>query len=223
MPFSIYDSNKENKPKEGVTSIAPGVVKSNCDLIMQGKMQVRIPSRGIDVWARVMGAGGGSGRGMMIFPKPDDEVLVAFNAEDPRDAFILGGLWGNTKRLPAKLPTDPQTKHIFRSGMTPAVGHQLEFDDVLQTITVRASLGQTIELSPTGVKVEANANTSIEMLAPPEAGPGVVTITVGTNKITITPAGIEISSAGSLTLKASRIDLNAANVSIKGINLMLNT
>ena len=53
MPFTIYDSGegRSAKPKN-VTSLAPGVVMNNCDLIMQGKIQVRIPSMGVSWQAR---------------------------------------------------------------------------------------------------------------------------------------------------------------------------
>jgi phage baseplate assembly protein gpV len=222
MPYTIYESGPE-QPKTDSTSIAPGIVMNNCDLIMQGKVQVRIPSMGLDVWARVVSQGAGMGRGEVAVPKIRDEVLVAFNADDPRDAFILGGLYSNINRLPILLPTDPQTKRIIRTGMTPALGHEVEFDDVLQTITIKAALGQKIELSPIGVKIEANATTTIEMTAPPKVGPGILTITMGANKLTMSPKGVEITGAPLLTLSATSIDLNAANVSIKGVKVSLNS
>ena len=57
MPYTLSDSGEGEKRKPGATSIAPGVVTNNCDLIMQGKVQVRIPSMGLDVWARVLSTG----------------------------------------------------------------------------------------------------------------------------------------------------------------------
>lgn len=233
MPFTIYDSGEGKKPKPNATSVAAGIVKSNCDLIMQGKLQVRIPSMGLDVWARQVSPGAGPGRGVMYVSRPGDEVLVMFNEEDPRDAFIIGGMWSSVKRPPVSLPTDGPTKLTIRTGLSPAgegpvaieppLQHEIELDDVLQKITIKAALGQTIELTATGVKIAANANTTIDMTAAPKAGPGVVTITCGTNKITMSPKGIEIQSASMLTLTASNIDLNAANVSIKGIKVSLNS
>jgi len=47
MPYTLYDSTAAEKKREkGMlpTSIAPGIVKNNCDLIRQGKVLVRIPS-----------------------------------------------------------------------------------------------------------------------------------------------------------------------------------
>jgi phage baseplate assembly protein gpV len=225
VPFTIYDSGEGRQYRQkrgGLTNLSPGIVKNNLDLILQGKVLVRIPSLGIDVWARMVASGAGSDRGMMFFPQVDDEVLVAFCSDDPRDTFILGGLWSTKKGPPASLPTDPITKKVFRTGVAESagMGHEVEFDDVQQKITVKATLGQKIELSPTSIKIEANATTTIELTNLPTPG---VTITLGANKISMSATGIDINSAGTLTLKATNIDLNAGNVSIKGVKLSLNS
>lgn len=223
MPISIYDSSdgKEEK-KGGITNIAPGVIKNNCDRIMQGKVQVRIPSKGLDVWARVSGAGGGMGRGLMWVPQEKDEVLVAFNAEDVRDAYILSGLWSNLKRLPATTPEDTRNKRTIRTGFTPLDGHEMTFDDALKTVTLRATTGQTITLSPTGVEIEANDNTLIKLIASPGASPGAVQIIVGDNTITMSPSGIDVSSSKTLNLSATNINITGTNVNVKGTNVMIN-
>ena len=223
MPYTLYESGEGKKRKLGATSIAPGIVMNNCDLIMQGKVQVRIPSMGLDVWARVVSQGAGMGRGEVAVPKPKDEVLVAFNAEDVRDAFILGGLYSNINRLPVALPTDPQTKRVIRTGMVPGVGHQVELDDMLQMITIRATTGQTVMLSPTGVQVLANLNTLINLTAAPGGGPGAVQVMVGENVINVSPAGVDIFSSKMINLTAAAINLNGTNVTVRGVNLLLNS
>jgi uncharacterized protein involved in type VI secretion and phage assembly len=224
MPYSIYDSGEDkSKPKPGVTNIAPGIVTSDCDLPMQGKVSVRIPSIGLIVSARVGGVGGGNGRGFMFFPQPDDEVLVAFNAEDPRDAYVISGLWSNTKRLPgASIPTDHQTKRTIKTGFTPADGHELTFDDGLKTITIRATTGQTITLKPTGIEIAASETTTIKLTAPPTGGVGVIQITSDDNTITLSPSGIDISTGKTINLSAASINLTGTNVKINGANVMVN-
>jgi hypothetical protein len=225
MPYTLYDSGEgtEPKTKPGGTSIEPGIVQSNCDLIMQGKMLVRIPSQGLEVWARVGGAGGGFGRGMMFFPQPQDEVLVAFNAEDPRDAYILCGLWSNIKRLPGIAPTDPLTKRTIRSGVAPGVGHDVTLDDALQTITIRAVTGQMIIMSTAGIQIMANANTMINITAPPAGGPGTVVITNGDSAITMSPDGVNIASSKMINLSAPAVNINGTNVGVKAASLLLNS
>lgn len=218
MPFSLYDSGegRSAKPK-GTTSLAPGIVMNNCDLIMQGKIQVRIPSMGVDVWARVVGAGAGNGRGLMFVPQIRDEVLVAFNMEDPRDAFILGGLWSNLTRLPALAPTDPLSKRTLRSGFAPGVGHVVELDDALQMITIRATTGQTIMLSPAGIQILATLTALINVT------PGGLQIMLGDNIINLTPDGITLASPKAINIASTgAVNITGASVNITGANVKIN-
>src|SRR4051812_43232995 len=65
----------------------------------QGRVKVRLPwSPDIDdgryeVWARVATLMAGAARGTWFIPDPDDEVLVMFEAGDPRRPYVVGGLW----------------------------------------------------------------------------------------------------------------------------------
>lgn len=225
MPYTIYDSaGDQKKTKQGSTSITPGIVKSHCDLLMQGKIQVRLPGAGIDVWARVGQVGAGKNRGLNWFPQPGDEVLVSYNAEDPRDAFVICGLSSLANPMPVSTPLDTMTKRTIRTGLTPALGHVLEFDDALQTITITASLGEEIQLAPTGITIKMNANTKISLQGPPKAGPSVITIEDGISKITMSPAGMSLSSTVPISIKSdTAVMIEGALVKVNGKTLMLNT
>ena len=63
-----------------------------------GRVKVRIPAvLGHEgVWARLLVQGR---RGFFV-PEPDDEVLVAFEAGDPRSPVVLGTLWDGSDRPP---------------------------------------------------------------------------------------------------------------------------
>ncbi len=98
----------------------------------------------------------------------------------------------------------------------------MTFDDALKTITLRATTGQTITLSPTGVEIEANENTLIKLIASPGASPGAVQIIVGDNTITMSPSGIDVSSSKTLNLSATNINITGTNVNVKGTNVMVN-
>jgi hypothetical protein len=220
MPFNIYDSG-EGRPKRGSSmSIAPGVIANNCDLIMQGKLMVRIPALGMEVWARLASVAAGKGRGVLFNPQVDDEVLVAFNQEDPRDAYILGCLWNTSDRLPASIPTDTLTKRYIKTGMTSGVGHEVEFDDVIQTITITTSLGQTIKMGPTGIEITSGTNKIT--MGPPVPGASVVQVQAGTNTIQLTPTGITVTAAQTLTLTAPTVNISGGTINIKGPNVMIN-
>lgn len=166
MPKTLYDSGADEEKRNKRlphTSIAPGVVKNNCDLIAHGKVLVRIPSLDQEVWARLTATGAGKGTGHFHVPNINDEVLVALVHADPVDAYIIGGMWSTTVRPPiAPLPTNVPTKRIIRTGVTAEVGHEIEFDDALQSITITSSppgAEQKIKMDPTGITLENQTGT----------------------------------------------------------------
>jgi len=166
MPTILYDSGAQaEKQNKGLphTSIAPGIVMDNCDRIMQGKVLVRIPSLDQEVWARLTATGAGKGTGHFHVPNPKDEVLVALVHADPVDAYIIGGMWSTLVTPPIQaVPTAVPTKRIIRTGLTPKVGHQIEFDDALQSITITSSppeAEQKIKMDPKGIRLENQTGT----------------------------------------------------------------
>lgn len=223
MPFTLYDSNaKEKKEKPGASSIVAGVVANNCDLVMQGKVLVRIPSLGTEVWARLVAIGAGNGRGFMFVPQVNDEVLVAMNQNDPNDSFVIGGLWSNQDRLPALAPTDPLTKRTIKSGLAGGLGHEIEFDDALQSVTIKTSLQQMIKMSPTGVQIISGSN--VINMSPPAAPTPTVQIVSGSNIVNLSPDGVTITAgAKNLTLNGATINIVATTAcNIKAPTVMIN-
>jgi Type VI secretion system/phage-baseplate injector OB domain len=220
MPNTLYESPSSlEKKDEKSPSIVSGVVTNNCDLIMQGKVLVRIPSLNQEVWARLTSSGGGSGVGEFAVPPADAEVLVAMCGDAPQDAYILGGLWGTRDRPPISLPTDMQTKRLIKTGLTPATGHLLEFDDALQSVTITTSTQQTVTLDPTKIELKTSLGTvkltldlaqqsiSIQALAPPPLG----VIELKATKISLQAAEIEIGNM-----------LTTAKTTVQGATVMIN-
>jgi len=139
-------------------------VQNNCDLLPQGKVLVRLPALNQEVWARLAAPGAGKGTGFLHTPNVKDEVLVALIHSDPVDAYIIGGLWSTTAPPPiAPVPTNVQSKRVIRTGVTPGIGHEVEFDDALQSITITTSMTPTgqqkIKMDPTGITLQNLAGT----------------------------------------------------------------
>jgi phage baseplate assembly protein gpV len=194
-----FSGTKSEKDEEGF-GIAPGVVTDNFNVLSEARVQVHIPAfPDMDPWARVVGLGGGSGRGFLWVPQMNDEVLVAFNKNDHRDAYIIGGLWSTLNRPPAIIPTDFLTKRIIQTGvMDSPVGHSIVFDDLLQSVTITTSTKQTITMSPTQIQIGTVG--------------GVLQITLG-----VTPPGIQIQAAtGNITLSAP-----TGNITLSGLNVAI--
>jgi uncharacterized protein involved in type VI secretion and phage assembly len=179
-------------------AIAPGIVTNNLDLVAEGRVQVRIPSiPAMEPWARLPALGGGSGRGFLWIPQVNDEVLVAFAQNEPNAAYVLGGLWSTSDRPPLTVPTDFLIKRVIKTGVAGGLGHEVEFDDLLQSITITSSTKQKITIDPLQIKLENTA--------------GTLSIAMDNASQTVT-----IQSALKIALKATQISLEGAQVEIKG-------
>lgn len=179
-------------------AVAPGVVVNNLDALGEGRVQVRVPTLpAFEPWARLCAVGAGNGRGFLWVPQINDEVLLAFNQNDERDAYVLGGLWSTLDRPPLLLQTDFLIKRVIKTGTVPGVGHEIEFDDALQSIKITSSTQQKITIDP--LKIE------LTNLA------GTVTITLDNAQQAVT-----IQAVASIELKAAQIKLQAANIDIEG-------
>lgn len=192
-----WGSARDDVGGKPAVSIAAGIVTNNLDLPMEGKILVRIPSIDQEVWARLTAPGAGSGSGLFYVPRVDDEVLIAMAHDDPRDAFLLGGLWNVRDRIPVSDPVTALTTRILRSGVTAGTGHQIELDDLLQSITITTSTDQKITMDPTKIELTNLA--------------GSVTI-----KLDNASQSVSITAAASIKLEAPQISLKGATVEING-------
>ncbi len=205
MPTTLFDSSAKEKEQSRElprTSIAPGIVKNNCDLIRQGKVLVRIPTLDQEVWARLTATGAGDGTGHFHTPNINDEVLVALVHANPVDAYIIGGMWSTKVPPPVNPgPADVPTKRIIRTGLTKEVGHQIEFDDLKQSITITSSppgFEQEIKMDPKGITLKNQTGTvKISM--------SNVTQIISIEAVT----GIELKSKGFIKIEGNLISMEA--------------
>jgi uncharacterized protein involved in type VI secretion and phage assembly len=197
-------ADQEPAARHSGFAVAPGIVTESFDLLGEGRVKVRIPAApGFEPWARIASVGAGSGRGFAWIPQIDDEVLVAFAQDDAASAYILGGLWSTRDRPPLDLPTDSQTKRVIKTGVASAPGHTVEFDDLLQSVTITTSTKQKITMSPEKLELSAAF--------------GAMTISMST------PGTISIQSALKLQLKATDIAIEGVNVEIKGATITIDS
>jgi hypothetical protein len=191
------------KKKDSGYSIAPGIVKDNLNVLVEGRVQVHIPSSpSLDPWARIVGLGAAGSRGFIWVPQQKDEVLVAFNENDVRDAYVLGGLWSMMNLPPLSLPTDFLNKRVLQTGIAGAPGHQVEFDDALQSVTIKTSTSQKIVMDPKQIQISGFMGTATLTFS---AGP---------------PPSISIEApTGDIKLKAptGTISMLANEIDIKGL------
>lgn len=182
-------TDRKEKKIHGVTI---ATVINNVDLTGQARVQLMLPwLPGVMPWARLSNMMAGMGRGSFFVPMIGDEVLVAFNHGDVREPYVVGTLWNTMDRPPALSPTDSIIKRKIRTPL----GHELEFDEALQSVKLSSNLMSTVTLDAT--KAEISTPTA---------------------KVSVGKLGdVTISALTTLTLNAKAIAINAtAGVTIQG-------
>ena len=87
--------------------VSPALVVDNKDPDGQGRVKVSLPwspdakGASCEVWARLATMLAGNNRGSWFIPDVNDEVLLAFEAGDPRRAYVIGALWNGSDAPPA--------------------------------------------------------------------------------------------------------------------------
>jgi len=160
-------------------------VINNVDATGEGRVQVQLPwLPNVRPWARLSRLDGGT----YFVPQVGDEVLLAFNHGDIHEPYVMGSLWNSKDRPPAEGPEDPVTKRIIRTPL----GHEVEFDDASQSITIKSILGHTITIGPKKVEIETVAASG-------------------------STTNLTLDTAGSVSIKAhTSIVLDAPSITIKG-------
>ena len=171
-----------------------GVVTSIIDNNDQYRVKIRLPlvnDQDDGIYARVATLDAGDNRGTFFRPEKDDEVLVGFMNDDPKNPVILGMMHSSAKSAPLE-PEDgnPEKGYVSRSGI------KLIFNDDKKSI-----------------HIETPGNRVFEM----NDDEGSITVQdADGNKMVMDSSGISIESASDLTIKAtSSISISAPQVSIK--------
>jgi uncharacterized protein involved in type VI secretion and phage assembly len=184
--------------------VAIAEVVGNQDTTGLGRVQLRLPwLPGYQPWARVAVPSAGQNRGTYFIPQVGDEVLVAFNHGDVREPYVIGSLWNGRDRPPRTALLDPQSKRVIR---TPA-GHEVEFDDTEQSISVVSASGQKIVIDPDQIELSA--------------GSGAARLKLTTSgEVTIEGTKVTLKATASVEVKGSTVDVSAdGNATLKGSGL----
>lgn len=190
--FGLMQDVRPLMPEKKIYGVTVGTVVDNIDATGQARVQLMLPwLPGFQPWARIAVLMAGMMRGTYFVPQIGDEVLVAFNHGDVREPYVLGSLWNMLDRPPAVAPTDAVTKRTIRSPL----GHELTFDEALQSVTLSSNTMSTVSLTPDKAEIRTpTAKVSIGKL-------GDVTITAST-KLTLEAPVVEIKAESVLSVKS---------------------
>lgn len=196
MPDDVmFGLMQEMKPLPGekkIYGVCTATVINNIDVTGLARVQLMLPwLPGAVPWARLATLMAGMARGSYFVPMIGDEVLVAFNHGDVREPYVIGCMWNPLDRPPVLSPTDALTTRKIRSPL----GHELTFDDLLQSVTLQSNTFSTLSLTPEKAEVSTPAaSVSVGKL-------GDVTISAAT-KLTLNAPFIEISATSLLTIES---------------------
>jgi len=171
-----------------------GIVTSITDASGQYRVKIRLPmvnDQDEGIYARVATLDAGDGRGTFFRPEVDDEVLVGFMNDDPRNPVILGMLHSSAKPVPLDLQdSNPEKGYVSRSKI------KLIFNDAQNSIRIETPASRVFEMNDNDGSIKV------------EDADG--------NKITMDSSGVTVEAVSNLTLKAgSSLSVEAPQISIK--------
>ena len=185
--------------------VYPALVVDVVDPDEQGRVMVRLPwapdlhRADYEAWARIATLMAGPERGTWFIPDVDDEVLVAFEAGDPRRPYVVGALWNGQDAPPERIDSSGrnETKAIVsRNGIkitledevgkeklvceTPG-GQKIVLDDDARAVTISDRNGNKIRLDSDGIEVDSSGKVVVSA-GTVEVSAGMVTVNAGMSK-----------------------------------------
>ncbi|MGY1776795.1 phage baseplate assembly protein V [Geodermatophilus sp. SYSU D00804] len=180
--------------------VYPAVVSGVTDPDGQGRVRIRLPwspdgeGNGYEAWARLSTLMAGAGRGTWFVPDVDDEVVVVFEAGDPRRPYVIGALWNGQDAPPETMGSGNDIRAIHsRNGVvitlddadgrerlrleTPG-GRSVTLTDAAAAITAEDGNGNSVTLDAGGVTVQCSARVSLTA-STVEMSAGSVTVNAG--------------------------------------------
>jgi uncharacterized protein involved in type VI secretion and phage assembly len=207
----------------GGSSIVIGRVTNNKDPDNMGRVRIKYPALGDDTegaWARIASGSSGKDRGILMMPQPDEEVLIAFEHDDPRKPFVLGSVW-NGKDTPGDLvqtdgsfvlQSDQKTNVKSKDQISVKSDKEMYVEtkgEISQKSKDKITLSADSEIDAKSKKIVIDADVDIELTANSK-----VTITAHGKLSLKGDAGIDVQGAGGISLQGSKISLAAASISL---------
>jgi uncharacterized protein involved in type VI secretion and phage assembly len=179
--------------------VYPALVTDINDPEGEGRVKVTLPwapdagSARYEAWARLAVFMGGANRGAWFIPDVNDEVVVAFGGGDPRNAFVLGGLWNGRDAPPEIMDASGRNERkVLRSRN----GVKVTLDDSSgrESLLLETPGGQRLTLKD---------------------GPGAVEIVDSNgNSIKLETAGITVTASAKVTVNASSAEITACTLTV---------
>jgi uncharacterized protein involved in type VI secretion and phage assembly len=175
------------KPSQGWYGVYSALVTDNQDPENLGRLKILF--EGQEYWARLATLMAGNNRGTWFIPDVKDEVLIAFEAGDPRMPYVIGMLWNKNDRPPESMDSSgSHNRKVLRSRN----GIKITLDDAVgqENLIVETPAGQKLSMKdgPGSIMIEDSNGNSIQL-----ASDGVTVSSTG--KVTIHANAVEVSTS----------------------------
>lgn len=189
--------------------VYPALVSNIKDPDGQGRVKVTLPwspdsgGGSYEAWARLATLMAGSNKGTWFVPSVNDEVLVCFEAGDPRRPYVIGSLWNGRDSAPESMDGGGNNyKKVIRSKN--GVKVTLDDHDGQERLVLETPGGQKVTLGdgPGTIKLEDSNGNSVKL----EAG-----------GITVTTSGKVNVTASAATITAPMLTVDAAMAKFSGV------
>ncbi|MEP7377639.1 MAG: type VI secretion system tip protein VgrG [Chitinophagaceae bacterium] len=182
---------KEKVMERPATGLLPGVNGLQIGKVQdikddgQYRIKVYVATTGekspAGIWARIATLDAGKDHGVVFRPQVDDEVVLGFLNDDPRDAIILGYLHSKDKQTSPLPPSEKKVEY----GIVTKFKQRLVFDDTNKKITISTDDGKKMIV----------LNDSDSILMKDDKG----------NSFKMDSNGITIESKGTVTIKGETL------------------
>ena len=191
-------------PSEKSVVVAALVADLN-DPLRLGRVRVKYPHLGMELsdWARLVTPAGAK-RGVFWRPEVGDEVIVAFEQNNPRRACILGGVWSTADRPPGD-DSEPAANNLRFA--TSRSGHLFRFDDTpgSEKIEILDKTGNhKIVIDSAHHKIQVTCDSGDVEIS---AKSGAVKIDAMTVEVK-SSANMTLEASGTLTIKGAMVNIN---------------
>jgi uncharacterized protein involved in type VI secretion and phage assembly len=180
--------------------VFPALVTDLVDPEDLGRIEVELPWLGDDgdavrAWATLCSPHAEDDQGLFALPETGTQVVVAFEAGDPRRPYVLGAVWNGREAMPES-PSAANDVKVWKTRS----GNKVEMDDTS---------------GAPRITIEDGGSNRVEL----DGATGEITVSsLNGATITITPAGgIEITATSTIDISASLVTVNAAMSQFNGI------
>lgn len=195
------------------------------DPLGEHRIKVRLPLISTDeegTWARITTLDAGDNRGSFFLPELDDEVIVGFLNNDPRNPIVIGMVHSSARPAPFTASEENNEKgFVTRSEMklvfdddkksirieTPA-GKKITLDEDAGTIVLEDDNSNTVSMDSSGISIESGGDVKIKATGDVSLEGTNINIKANAQFKAEGSAGVEMSSSATATLKGSLVQIN---------------